>query len=606
MKTETGKPSDWALYRRLLGYVARHGGAFALSILGFLIYSLANVLLADLTQFLLDSLGEASQVSMGFVSNAAHWLWPPGDKGPVEYARIAVPAAAIVCALIRASGYFFGNYFMNIVARGVVHRLRTQVFDALIRMPKQFIDGHTQGELVSKLTFNVEQVSGASSEALKTILRDGLTVLALISYMLYLNWKLTLVFFAITPAIAGVVVAVGRHFRRYSRRIQDSMGEVTQLSNESMQAFDEIRMFSATEQQSERFRAASQFNRVQSLKLAFVQAVSTPIAQMLLALALAALFWFALDPAILAGFSAGSLVAFIAAATQLGKPIRTLTNVQSIIQRGLAAAEDLFTQIDAPPEPDQGQLALERARGDIVLDKVSFTYPGAEGSVLTDISLHIPAGKMVAFVGRSGAGKSSLMHLLCRFYAPSAGSITLDDQPIADFQLDDYRRQFGLVSQRVVLFSDTVRANVAFGQLDTVTDAALNKALETAQAAAFVEAMPGGLDATLGDGGGGLSGGQKQRLAIARAVLKDAPVLILDEATSALDNESEAAIQASLEAVSAGRTTLVIAHRLSTVERADMIVVMDEGRIVATGTHADLMAQGGLYAGLYQQGFAAT
>ena len=606
MKEETGKSSDWVLYRRLLGYVARHGAAFSLSILGFLIYSLANVLLADLTQFLLDSLGEASQVSMGFVSNAAHWLWPPGDKGPVEYARIAVPAAAIVCALIRASGYFLGNYFMNIVARGVVHRLRTQVFDALIRMPKQFIDGHTQGELVSKLTFNVEQVSGASSEALKTILRDGLTVLALISYMLYLNWKLTLVFFAITPAIAGMVVAVGRHFRRYSRRIQDSMGEVTQLSNESMQAFDEIRMFSATEQQSERFRAASQFNRVQSLKLAFVQAVSTPIAQVLLALALGALFWFALDPAILAGFSAGSLVAFIAAATQLGKPIRTLTNVQSIIQRGLAAAEDLFTQIDAPPEPDQGQLALERARGDIVLDKVSFTYPGAKGSVLTDISLHIPAGKMVAFVGRSGAGKSSLMHLLCRFYAPSAGSITLDDQPIADFQLDDYRRQFGLVSQRVVLFSDTVRANVAFGQLDTVTDAALNKALEAAQAAAFVEAMPGGLDATLGDGGSGLSGGQKQRLAIARAVLKDAPVLILDEATSALDNESEAAIQASLEAVSAGRTTLVIAHRLSTVERADMIVVMDEGRIVATGTHADLMAQGGLYAGLYQQGFAAT
>ena len=606
MKTETAKPSDWALYRRLLGYVVRHGGAFLLSILGFLIYSVANVLLADLTQFLLDSLGEASQISMGFVSAAAHWFWPPGDRGPVEYARIAVPAAAVVCALIRASGYFFGNYFMNIVARGVVHRLRTQVFDAMIRMPKRVIDGHTHGELVSKLTFNVEQVSGASSEALKTILRDGLTVLALISYMLYLNWKLTLVFFAITPAIAGVVVAVGRHFRRYSRRIQDSMGEVTQLSNESMQGFDEIRMFSATKQQSERFRAASQFNRVQSLKLAFVQAVSTPIAQVLLALALAALFWFALDPVILAGFSAGSLVAFIAAATQLGKPIRTLTNVQSIIQRGLAAAEDLFAQIDAEPEPDHGQLALERARGAIALEQVSFTYPGAEQPVLTDISLEIPAGKMVAFVGRSGAGKSSLMHLLCRFYAPSAGSITLDDQPIADFQLDDYRRQFGLVSQRVVLFSDTVRANVAFGQLDTVTDAALNQALETAQAASFVNALPGGLDAMLGDGGSGLSGGQKQRLAIARAVLKDAPVLILDEATSALDNESEAAIQASLEAVSAGRTTLVIAHRLSTVERADMIVVMDEGRIVGTGTHADLMAAGGLYANLYQQGFAAS
>ena len=424
--------------------------------------------------------------------------------------------------------------------------------------------------------------------------------------MLYLNWKLTLVFFAITPAMAAVVLAVGRHFRRYSRRIQDSMGEVTQLSNESMHAFDELRMFAATDQQSARFRAASEFNRVQSLKLAFVQAVSTPIAQILLALALAALFWFALDPAILAGFSAGSLVAFIAAATQLGKPIRTLTNVQSIIQRGLAAAEDLFAQIDTPPEPDNGRLTLERARGEIVLDQVDFAYPGTNQLVLQDLSLRIPAGKMVAFVGRSGAGKSSLINLLCRFYGPTSGQIQLDEQPIEGYRLADYRRQFGLVSQRVVLFSDTVRANVAFGQLDHADDVALRQALETAQAWSFVEALPNGLDATLGDGGSGLSGGQKQRLAIARAVLKDAPILVLDEATSALDNESEAAIQASLESISTGRTTLVIAHRLSTVERADMIVVMDEGRIVATGSHTELVAEGGLYANLYQQRFAGS
>jgi len=601
--SEQIKQSDWALYSRLLGYVAAFSGSFLLSLCGFIVYSLANVLLADLTQFLLDSLGETTQIGIGFVARTAHWFWPPGDLDPVHYARIAVPVAAVVLALIRASGYFFGNYFMNIVARGVVHRLRTQVFDVLIRVPKAAIDAYTHGELVSKLTFNVEQVSGASSEALKTLLRDGLTVLALISYMLYLNWKLTLVFFAIAPAIAAVVLVVGRHFRRYSKRIQDSMGEVTQLSNESVAAFDEIRMFAAAEQQSERFHEASQFNRIQSLKLAFVQAVSTPVAQVFLSLALAALFWFALDPAILAGFTPGSLVAFIAAATQLGKPIRTLTNVQSIVQRGLAAAEDLFAQIDTPLERDEGQISISRAEGSISVRGVDFTYPGAGSPALRDLSLEIPAGSMVAFVGRSGAGKTTLMQLLCRFYAPDNGQILLDGQPIEQFRLASYRQQISVVSQQVVLFSDTIRANVLFGQSGHCDEGAVRAALDVAQASTFIDSLPNGIDTRLGDGGSGLSGGQRQRLAIARAVLKNAPILILDEATSALDTESEAAIRASLEAASVGRTTLVIAHRLSTVERADRIVVMDQGRIVAQGTHQSLLKEQGLYASLYQQGF---
>ena len=603
MGSEQIKQSDWALYSRLLGYVAAFSGSFLLSLCGFIVYSLANVLLADLTQFLLDSLGETTQIGIGFVARTAHWFWPPGDLDPVHYARIAVPVAAVVLALIRASGYFFGNYFMNIVARGVVHRLRTQVFDVLIRVPKAAIDAYTHGELVSKLTFNVEQVSGASSEALKTLLRDGLTVLALISYMLYLNWKLTLVFFAIAPAIAAVVLVVGRHFRRYSKRIQDSMGQVTQLSNESVAAFDEIRMFAAAEQQSARFHEASQFNRIQSLKLAFVQAVSTPVAQVFLSLALAALFWFALDPAILAGFTPGSLVAFIAAATQLGKPIRTLTNVQSIVQRGLAAAEDLFAQIDTPLERDEGQISISRAEGSISIQGVDFTYPGAGSPALRDLSLEIPAGSMVAFVGRSGAGKTTLMQLLCRFYAPDNGQILLDGQPIEQFRLASYRQQISVVSQQVVLFSDTIRANVLFGQSGHCDEEAVRAALDVAQASTFIDSLPNGIDTRLGDGGSGLSGGQRQRLAIARAVLKNAPILILDEATSALDTESEAAIRASLEAASVGRTTLVIAHRLSTVERADRIVVMDQGRIVAQGTHQSLLKEQGLYASLYQQGF---
>ena len=601
--SEQIKQSDWALYSRLLGYVAAFSGSFLLSLCGFIVYSLANVLLADLTQFLLDSLGETTQIGIGFVARTAHWFWPPGDLDPVHYARIAVPVAAVVLALIRASGYFFGNYFMNIVARGVVHRLRTQVFDVLIRVPKAAIDAYTHGELVSKLTFNVEQVSGASSEALKTLLRDGLTVIALISYMLYLNWKLTLVFFAIAPAIAAVVLVVGRHFRRYSKRIQESMGEVTQLSNESVAAFDEIRMFAAAEQQSARFHEASQFNRIQSLKLAFVQAVSTPVAQVFLSLALATLFWFALDPAILAGFTPGSLVAFIAAATQLGKPIRTLTNVQSIVQRGLAAAEDLFAQIDTPLERDEGQISISRAEGSISIQAVGFTYPGAGSPVLRDLSLEIPAGSMVAFVGRSGAGKTTLMQLLCRFYAPDSGQILLDGQPIEHFRLASYRKQISVVSQQVVLFSDTIRANVLFGQSGHCDEEAVRAALDVARASTFIDSLPNGVDTRLGDGGSGLSGGQRQRLAIARAVLKNAPILILDEATSALDTESEAAIRASLEAASVGRTTLVIAHRLSTVERADRIVVMDQGRIVAQGTHQSLLKEQGLYALLYQQGF---
>lgn len=606
MKRGTDRDSDWALYGRLLSYVAQYAGAFLLSIFGFIVYSGANVLLADLTQFLLDSLGESTQIDIGVVSQIAYWLWPQGEKSALDYARVAVPIAAIVLAFIRAAGYFLGNYFMNIVARGVVHRLRTQVFDVLIRVPKAAIDHYSHGELVSKLTFNVEQVSGACSEALKTMLRDGLTIIALVSYMLYLNWKLTLVFFAIAPAIAGVVLAVSRHFRRYSRRIQESMGEVTQLSNESVHAFDEIRMFAATDQQSERFRAVSQFNRTQSLKLAFVEAVSTPIAQIVLAFALGALFWFALDPEILSGFTAGSLVAFIAAATQLGKPIRTLTNVQSVVQRGLAAAEDLFIQIDTPPEQDTGTAVISRATGELRFEGVSFTYPGGETPALEQVDLNIPAGSLVAFVGRSGAGKTSLIQLLCRFYAPSAGRILLDGQSIGELRLSDYRRQLAVVFQNIVLFSDTIRANVAFGQVDRADDAAIFAALEVAQARDFVEALPDGLDTKLSDGGGGLSGGQRQRLAIARAVLKDAPVLILDEATSALDNESEAAIQASLDSAAAGRTTLVIAHRLSTIERADLIVVMDKGQISAVGNHADLMASEGLYRSLYQQGFSSS
>ena len=595
--------NDWQTYRRLLAYIGPYSLFFLLSLAGFIVYATGNVLIADLAQFLLDSLGEAEPAKLGLVESASHWIWPPGTQTTTEYARVAVPIAAVSLALVRALGFFAGNYFMNIVARSVVHNLRTELFDVLLRAPRSHHDQHSSGTLISKLIFNVEQVSGAVSDALKIMLREGLTIITFVGYMLYLNWQLSLVFFTVAPAIGLVVTVVGRHFRRYSRTIQKSMGSVTEVSNETMASFEEIRMFAAAEQQSQRFRQASQYNRRQSLKLAFVQAVSTPIIQTLLALALGALFWFALEPNILAGFSAGSLVAFLTAAAQLGKPIRTLSGVQSVIQKGLAAAEDVFEHIDTPPEPDLGTVGIARALGAIGISDLTFSYSDTDRPALEHINLDIAAGETIAFVGRSGGGKTTLVQLLSRFYSAQSGLITLDGIPIDHYKLADYRRQIGMVSQRVVLFADTVRNNIAFGGLSSATDMAVREAAQQANALEFIDALPQGFDTLLGEGGAGLSGGQRQRIAIARALLKDAPILVLDEATSALDTESEAMIQSALDNIMRERTTLVIAHRLSTIEHADRVVVIDQGRIVDVGKHEDLLQRGGLYARLYSQSF---
>ena len=601
---QSGKTvSDSKLYGRLLTYAFAYKWSLVLSFLGYVVYSLGNVLLADLTQFLLDSLGGQPMAGLGFVSQAAQWIWPPGDKSPTDYARIAVPVAAVVLSLGRALGFFAGSYFMNKVARSVVHVLRTQLFDVLVRAPKAHIDKFSTGELLSKVTFNVEQVSGAASDALKTMLREGLTIIALVSYMLYLNWELTAVFFIVAPAIGLVVHVVGKHFRRYSKRIQDSMGSVTEVTAESLSGLDDVRIYGATEQVSERFESVSLFNKQQSLKLAFVQAVSTPIIQTLLALALGALFWFALDPAVLQEFSAGSLVAFITAAAQLGKPIRTLSNIQSIIQRGLAAAEDIFEQLDTELEQNTGGSILGQVNGCVAFHNIGFRYPGAQNDAIFDVSFSVEAGQTIAVVGRSGSGKSTLVKLLARFYTPTAGHITLDDVDIQSIELSNYRENLAFVPQAINLFSDTVAGNIALGGMSGSSREAVIEAAKQAQADGFVSELESDYDTLIGEQGVGLSGGQQQRVAIARALLKAAPVLILDEATSALDNESESLIQTALDASRVGRTTFVVAHRLSTIESADTVLVMDEGRVVAAGSHANLLEHEPIYRSLHQQGF---
>ncbi|MFT6955079.1 MAG: subfamily B ATP-binding cassette protein MsbA [Halieaceae bacterium] len=599
----SGKVSDWRLYGRLLSYIVPYWYIFGLSMIGYIVYALGNVLLADMMQFLLDSLNDSDTASSGIVGGFAYSLVDTSDMTTLEFARIAVPLAAITLACTRAIGFFMGTYFMNYVARGLIHKLRCELFDKMLVAPSSYYDTHSQGVLISKITYNVEQVSGAVTKALKIIVREGFTVIALLSYMLYLNWRLSLIFFAVAPLLAIVVTVVGKHFRRYSRRIQASMGDVTQVSNETIGAYKEVRVFGGQEQQSERFRTASEYNRVQSLKLEFADAISTPVIQTLLAGSLSALIWFALNPDILAGFSAGSLVAFLTAAGQLSKPIRSLSGIQAIIQRGLAASEDIFKQLDEEAEIDLGKHTVARAAGKLAIRDLSFRYPGGDTDVLRNFTLEVEPGQTVALVGRSGSGKTTLVQLISRFYPLAEGDILLDGISIEDYELKNLRDQLAMVSQSVTLFHDTVYNNIAYGSLSFATREQVESAAKSAFATDFIEKLPNGYQTMLGDDGAGLSGGQRQRIAIARAILKDAPILILDEATSALDNESEHRIQRALEEIMADRTTVVIAHRLSTVERADVIVVMDQGSIVATGSHQELLAQGGLYAQLYNQEF---
>jgi len=570
------------LYRRLLSYVLPYIPQFILSILGFAIFS-------------------GSQVA------AAEWLKQVIDyvNNPIDDFRLVLPIVLIIIALIRGIGFFIGNYLLASISNRLVHNLRTELFIKLTVLPSSFFDQQSSGHLISRITFNVMQVTGAATNALKIFIREGLLVIGLISYLMYLNWTLALFLFIAAPFIAIIVGFAARRLRNISSKIQTAMGDVTHVASETINGYKEVKSFGGEDYEITRFKDASDNNRKQNLKLEATNSIASPLVQVFVSAALALITWLALDTTVVTNMSPGTFIAFFTAAGMLAKPVRQLSEINSQIQKGLAAASDIFNQLDEEPEPNKGQYVSERVQGSINFRDLSFSYQdniGKKAEVLSGINLDISSGETVAFVGKSGAGKTTLLSLLPRFYDGYEGEITLDGISLDDFELRNLRSHISLVSQNITLFNDTISNNISYGLPETEIDL-IKLAAKKANADEFIRAMSDGYNTLAGDDGVLLSGGQRQRIAIARAILKDSPILILDEATSALDSESENVIQDAMTQLTKGRTTLIIAHRLSTIENADKIVVLDDGKIVEVGAHADLLNQDGVYADLHRNQF---
>ena len=605
---EPSSPSGRETYFRLMRYVAKSWFPFVISIIGLLVHSLAEIAFIDLLRYITDIISErtsdgvnnANPTDGGVIASAANYLFAGTS---IDETWIVIPIFLVLISAVRGFGYLIGTYCLAYVANYLVHSLRIDLYNRYLLLPFQFFDQSMAGRLVSIVTFNVQQVTEAGTKAIKTLIQQGGLVVGLIGYLLYVNWLLTLFFIAALPLVGLIVSTVSKRFRRISQNIQNAMGDVTHVTQEVVNGYQEVRMFGAYSSELQRMKDASHRNRRQNMKMAFTNALCNPMIIFIVSLAFAGVIGFMLNPIVLETMTTGTFLVFLVGSGVLIKPIRQLTEINSDIQKGIAAAESIFTVIDHPGEVDQGHYEADSVSGAFEFSDVEFTYKGAENQVLQKINFSVASGETVALVGSSGSGKTSLVSLIPRFYQPCAGDITLDGVNVNDFVLSNLRKHIAVVSQNVTLFNGSVYDNIAYGELQGAPLDKVKAAAEVANARDFIEEMTMGFDTQVGDNGVMLSGGQRQRIAIARAVLKNAPVLILDEATSALDTDSERYIQAALEALMEGRTTFVIAHRLSTIEKADRILVIENGEIIEQGKHCDLVVAGGRYAKLYRNQF---
>jgi len=566
------KPSNTSIkiYLRLLEYVWPYWKPFSVSLLGFLIFALTQPALAALMEYLVDSLQ---------AENRSEIYW--------------VPLATICIVFFRGIGSYLGSYYIAKVANNIVYTLRREIFNKYTTLPNSYFEDQNSGHLLSRVTYNVSQVTSAATDAIKVIVREGLTVIGLLAYLLYMNWALSLIFLAIAPIIGLLVRYAGKRFKAISKRIQTSMGDITHVSSELINNYRVVRSFGGEEYEKERFKEASFSNFKQAMKMVQTSAINTPVLQLIVSSALALMIYLAL--LFMTNASPGEFIAYITAAGLMPKPIRQLSEVNANIQKGIAGAESIFEIFDTQPEEDSGTYTTDSVTGHIEIKHLKFTYPSTDKVILNNINIDIKSGMMIALVGKSGSGKTTFANLIPRFYPHQQGEILLDGVEINNYTLKNLRQHISLVTQNITLFNDTIANNIAYGALRGIPLEEIKKAASDANASEFIEQLPNGWDTLVGENGLKLSGGQRQRIAIARALLKDAPILILDEATSALDTESEQLIQNALEKAVKNRTTIVIAHRLSTIQNADEILIMDNGEIIESGSHSTLLESNGAY-----------